>query len=216
MPCHGVTPVVLDIPHQSADHPVRVPPRLCTNRLAVLVLGLAIVTGVTVSSGLAQGTPNVSPSTCSLQPVSVPLFGGTPAAIVAATPAASPAPDPAPAMADPAVIMDAASVIVACINTGDPAFEYAVFTPRYIAAQFVDEAGHYQPEFELILDSPAPPVSPSFTLEAVEGIEPQADGRVRVTLVLGSAQATFRDTFLLANIEGQWLIDEVVTLDPAP
>ncbi len=218
MPRQGATRGLLDTPSRWPGRFVRVSPRLCTNPLAALALCLALVTGVTVSSGHAQGTRSGTASACSLAPVTVPLFGGTPAAIVAATPAASQPPVPATVGADPAAIQDAASVIVACINTGAPSFKYAVFTPRYLAAQFVDGAGHYQPEFEFRLSSPAPPVSPAalaFTLEAVEGIEPQADGRVRVTLVLRSDQATFRDTLLLADVEGQWLIDEVVSLDPA-
>ncbi len=186
------------------------------NVMAGLALLLGIVTGVTVATGAAQGTQVASASECELEPVTVPLFGGTPAAIVAATPAASPVPDPAEAPFDEATIEDAATVIVACVNTGDPSFEYAVFTSRYLATQFVDEAGHYQPEFELRLDSAVAPVSPVFTLEAVEGIAEQSDGRVEVTFVLRSDEATFRDTFLLAPVDGQWLIDEVVSLDPAP
>jgi hypothetical protein len=212
MPRQGATRGLLNAPRLSADRLGWTPPRLCTNLLAGLALSLVIVTGVTVGSGGAQGTRSESANACTLEPLGVPLFGGTPAAIIAATPAL-----PAAAVAaDPATIQEAASVIVACINTGDPSLEYAVFTPRYLGAQFVDGAGHYQPEFELRLDSPARPVSPAFTLEAVEGIEIEADGRVRVTLVLRSAQATLRDTFLLASIDGQWLIDEVLTLDPAP
>lgn len=186
------------------------------NLLAALAVGLGMMTGITGAAGQGQGIERTTAGECVLEPVTIPLFGGTPAAVIAATPAASPEPAVAAAPVNEATIREAASMIVACINTGDPSFAYAVFTPRYLASQFVDGAGHYQPEFEFRLASPSAPVTPTFTLEAVEGLEQRSSGRVEVTLVLRSEQASFRDTLLLANVDGRWLIDEVVALDPSP
>ncbi len=216
MPHQRATPNLSCSPSSPPKRRFTVSLRLCTYLLAALVVSLGIMTGLTLPSSDAHGSQPTTSGECGLAPVRVPLFGGTPAAVVALTPAASPEPDPAAVVVDQATIQEAATEIVACINTGDPSFEYAVFTPRYLATRFVDEAGHYQPEFEFLLDSPAPPVTPAFALEAVEEIEEQPDGRVKVTLVLRSDEATFRDTFLLTYVERQWLIDDVVALDPMP
>jgi hypothetical protein len=168
--------------------------------------------GAVVPSAQAQDIRGTTAGNCVLAPVAVPLFRGTPAAVIAATPAA--ARQSNSGNLDQAAIEKAISEIVKCINTGDPSFQYAVFTPRYLATQFVEQAAHYQPEFEAQLDTPAQPASVPFDLVTIENLQEQQDGRVQVTLVLTANQDTYRDTLLLAFIDGHWLIDEVVALDP--
>lgn len=182
--------------------------------IAVLVTGLGVMNAGPDVSGKAQDIRGTTAGECGLPPVDVPLFGGTPAAIIAATPSGdvqSGATD-----VDQAAIHSAVANIIACVNTGDPSFQFAIFTPRYLAAQFVEPAGHYQPEFEWLLDTPAQPATSRFELVSIENVEGQPDGRVHVTLVLHAEQETFRDTLALANVDGHWLIDEVVALDPVP
>lgn len=84
---------------------------------------------------------------CPLEPLTLPLFGATPAAIVAASPIAI---NPE-ANVDEAAIDQAIEDIVACINSGDPALQNAIFTERYLAEQFADPAQAYQPRFEVEL-----------------------------------------------------------------
>lgn len=188
--------------------------RIRSGAIVALLVGTAMLLLLLNNTGRAQESRPATAGDCALDPVTVPLFGGTPAAVIAATPAGYPrAAIPA---GDRATIEADVSGIVTCINTGDPSFQYSIFTPRYLAAQFVDQAGHYQPEFEFRLDSPAQPTSVQFELVSIEDLEEQADGRLQVTLVLRANQDTLRDTLLLARVDGHWVIDDVVALDPAP
>ena len=182
--------------------------------LAALAVILSIICGGQVAFGMAQDMSGTTAGNCTLSPVGIPLFGGTPAAVIAATPAAEVLGEAA--QVDPATIQEAVSGIAECVNTGDPSYQYAIFTPRYLAAQFDDQAGHYQPAFEQLLDTPAVPATGRFELVSVEDLQGHPDGRVQVTLVLRSDQVTYRDTFLLAYVDDDWLIDEVVALDPVP
>lgn len=152
---------------------------------------------------------------CELEPVTLPLFGATPAAIIAATPASVPVggnPGPAP---DAATIEAAIEVIVACVNIGDPAVRYAVFTDRYLAEQLADPARTYQPAFEQQLDSGVRMGAPRFGIESIEQCELLDDGRVSVVVTLSADGARYRDRLVLADVDGVWLIDEVETIDPA-
>lgn len=182
--------------------------------LLVVLITVAIVTLIPPDTGGAQDIHTTTAGDCALPPVEIPLFGGTPAAIIAATPSVDATANP-PAVNE-SLIRDAVSGIVSCVNTGDPSFQYAIFTPRYLAMQFVDGAGHYQPAFEALLDTPAQPASVQFELLSVDDIALQADGRVAATLVLRTDEEDYRDTILLADTSGHWLIDEIVALEPAP
>lgn len=181
-------------------------------KIGVTVLTVAAVAFLSVGYGNAQSTRPSVTDACPLPPVGVPLFDGTPAETIASTPVVSEEPDPA-AFGDEA-IGTAVEVIVGCVNTGDPSFTYAVFTPRYLASQFISGSGHYQPAFEQALDAPAAPADTTFVVDSIEAIEPQEDRRVLVTIVLSSGEAMYRDSLLLAYVDGHWLIDEVVALEP--
>ncbi|HYI24335.1 MAG TPA: hypothetical protein VD767_02905 [Thermomicrobiales bacterium] len=177
-------------------------------RVIPIVAGTSLTVTLSVSAALAQGTDQAA--LCSLEPVSVPLWGGTPAAEVAATPA-SPA---EPAEVDEAEIEGAIVDIVACINTGEPQLMFAIYTDRFLAEQYADPAATYLPEFERRLAENAPEPAGQFSLEAVNGIEPLEDGRVRVTVSMSNGGTAFNDTLVLANQDGTWLIDGIESLDP--
>lgn len=159
------------------------------------------------TSGAAQ-TPQVGQ--CVIPPVTLPLFDATPAAMVAATPQAA----TGPATPGDGEIEQAVADLVDCINTGDPAFVYAVFTERYLASLFADPAAAYQPELEQQIANGALSTPDTFTLVAISGITPLDDGRVSVTITLANGVSEFRDTLTLALVDGTWRIDDVTGLDP--
>jgi hypothetical protein len=149
---------------------------------------------------------------CALAPVSLPLFDATPAAQIAASPAAA-TPEVSEAV-DDATIETAVEIIFSCINTGDAAYAYAVFTDAYLA-RLIIESEAYQPALELDIDAHAPTASAAFTVETIDAIEQLPDGRVSVTVTYGNGNGSFTDTLVLAQVGDSWLIDEVTTLDPA-
>lgn len=155
---------------------------------------------------------------CALPPVKLPLFGATPAAAIAATPSpvtgivARPFTDIEQAEAE-----DAMRTIVACINTGVPKDEYAIFTPRYLAALFTGPHPAYQPAFEqMIAEGGAgqSPTVPAFILKSVTNGTILEDGRMVVTIALAGRATTYHDTLVLVQTGKHWLIDEVTRLDP--
>lgn len=177
----------------------------------------SVMTWVAVVGGsLAASAQEVSPGqpACMLPPVTLPLFDATPAAAIAATPAAPVVTGDDPPAADAATIGAAIDTIVACINNPDPALQYAVFTDRYLAEQLADDA-IYQPEFELQLAAGSSTGTARFTVDAVEDIAAEADGRVGVTVTLSADGQTFTDRLILAWVDGDWLIDDVELLEPA-
>lgn len=208
MPARPVNQRVVPIAFPILDLHVR------RHRLVLVLITVAILTLISPDTGGAQDIRTTTAGDCPLPPVEIPLFGGTPAAIIAATPSVGAIAN-SPAV-DESLIRDAVSGIVACVNTGDPSFQYAIFTPRYLAMQFMDGAGHYQPAFESLLDTPAQPATVQFELLSVDDIALHADGRVMATLVLRTEEEDYRDTVLLAETDGHWLIDEIVMLEPAP
>lgn len=151
---------------------------------------------------------------CPLEPLTLPLFDATPAAIVAATPAV--AISVAAVDIDEAEIGAAIEDIVACVNTGDPARQYAIFTERYLAEQFADPSVAYQPRFEFDLAMGPGEGEALFELISVSGIAPIEPGRVSVTVELAAGDTRYRDTLVLASVDGVWLIDAIGELDPAP
>ena len=175
---------------------------------------LAIVTTVAicVATGAASAQESTTDPNCTLAPLSVPLWNGTPAADVAATPVASPS--AVAAEIDEAEIEAAVNVIVACMNTGEPQLMFAIYTDRFLASQYADPTTTYLPEFEQRLAENAPEPANQFVLQGVSEITPLDDGRVSVKVALVSGATTFDDTLVLANQNGTWLIDEIASLDP--
>lgn len=147
---------------------------------------------------------------CPLEPLTLPLFDATPAAQVAATPLAA-APE---ASIGEEAILAAVEDLVDCVNTGDAAYQYAIFTRRYLAERLADSSATYQPAFEQQLSQGPTDVEESFELVGVSDIAPLDGGLVTVTIELAGGGATYRDTLVLANVDGVWLIDAIEELDP--
>lgn len=175
--------------------------------LTAPLLSLGLLGAVALGGALAQPESGE----CDLEPLTLPLFAATPAAQIAATPAAT-SPGVVP---DEETIREAIDTIVECVNTGEPSYQYAIFTERYLAGQFADPAETYQPQFEYDLSLGPADVVPVFELVSASDITILADGRVSVTVEVASAGTTYRDIFTLANVDGVWLVDEVEQLDPS-
>lgn len=148
-------------------------------------------------------------STCELTPLTLPLFDATPVAELS-TPAATPATE----ILTEEEAIEILEQYVACTNTGDPTLVWAMFTPRWFSVEFADSEEHYLPAFEYEIANGESGVVDPLILENVDEIELMEDGRVAVTATFRSADLQWTDQLILANIEGQWLIDEVVLVSP--
>lgn len=170
---------------------------------------LIVILAVVLSA--VQFSPSaVAQATCELTPLTLPLFESTPLAQLS-TPEATPASE--------ALSEDEATQIlemyVACTNTGDPTLVWAMFTPRWFSSEFANSEEHYLPAFEYEIATGEDSVLNPLELVAVENIELQRDGRIAVTASFSSGDRDWTDQLILANVEGQWLIDEVVLISPA-
>jgi hypothetical protein len=174
---------------------------------------IAASVALTLAAGTATAQETATDVDCTLARLAVPLWDGTPAAEIAASPVATPT--AANAQIDEADIVTAVAVIVACMNTGEPQLMFAIYTDRFLAAQYADPTTTYLPEFEQRLAENAPEPANQFVLREVSEITPLDDGRVSVKVTLSSGATTFDDTLVLANQEGVWLIDDIASLDPA-
>jgi hypothetical protein len=183
--------------------------KLSFRSLSVALIVAALVTTQFAFSGTVAQTPD-SPDGCTLSPVTVPLFDATPAAAIAATPATT----STVTEIDEAEIRDAIGVIVACINSSDAAYQYAIFTDRYLAEQLADPTQTYQPQFEQQLDRGETDSESAFSLVGVPEVSLQPNGMVLATILLSNGDRVFSDTVLLANVEGVWLIDSIEDFDP--
>ncbi len=178
----------------------------------VTLLLLFMVVGIAFGAGLATVRAQPETGECELNPLTLPLFDATPAVLIAATPNASTV---AGDTSDEAILA-AVEEIVDCINTGDAAYQYAIFTGRYLAEQFADPSATYQPAFELQLSLGPADVEETFALTGISEVTVRDDGRVSVVVELSAGGSTYRDTLVLANVDGTWLIDSIEDLDPAP
>lgn len=172
----------------------------------LIVLAVILIMPLFAIDASAQSQPEVN---CELTPLTLPLFDGTPV-VDLATPQASP-------MALELSETEAAHVLnmyVACTNTGDPTLVWAMFTPRWFSTQFADSEGHYLPAFEYEIATGNTPVTDPLVLESVDGIDMLDDGRVGVTATFSSADMQWTDQLILTNLDGEWLIDEVVLISP--
>jgi hypothetical protein len=159
---------------------------------------------------LAFGPGASAQANCTLTPLTLPLFGGTPIADLA-TPQASPAAITLSEQEAMAVL----EMYVACTNTGDPTLVWAMFTPRWFSTQFADSGEHYLPAFEYEIATGNAPVIDPLVLESVDKVERLDDGRYGVTATFSSGELRWTDQLILANIDGQWLIDDVVLVSPS-
>ncbi len=172
----------------------------------LLISALVVLMAMVSAPTLAESQ---SDFTCELTPLTLPLLGGTPVAEFA-TPTAS----PVTIELGDAQATDILTMYVACTNTGDPTLVWAMFTPRWFSTQFADSEEHYLPAFEYEIATGNAPVADPLVLETVDTIEPLPDGRVAVTATFSSADMEWTDHLILANIDGEWLIDQVVLISP--
>jgi hypothetical protein len=147
---------------------------------------------------------------CTLEPVSLPLFDATPAADIANAPVAT----TTVFTLDEDEIRSAVEALVECMNSGDAAYQYAIFTDRYLANLFVDPALAYQPQFEEQLARGPTGQAGGLHLIGVKAITLLDNGTMSVVVELGTGVTTFQDTLILADVDGVWLIDDVVKLNP--
>lgn len=181
--------------------------------MASLILACSVLILFCASGSAREQVPGSR--ACPLDPVTLPLFDATPAAIVAANPTAASTGTGGASPADVSLIEPAIEDIIACINTGDPAFQYAIFTDRYLAAQLADRSSTYQPAFEQRLDRGVDPDAPEFTIGSISDITALNDGRVSVVVSLAVESSRYEDRLILIDVDGRWLIDDVELLDPA-
>lgn len=168
---------------------------------------LTVLFSFTLLSGSVTAGAQAS---CELTPLTLPLFDGTPIAELA-TPAATPAIMEITEVEATAVLEQ----YTACTNTGDPTLVWAMFTPRWFSSEFANSEEHYLPAFEYEIANGEYGVTNPLELVSVDEIRSQNDGRVAVTATFSSGEMEWTDTLILANIDGQWLIDEVVLVSPA-
>lgn len=143
-------------------------------------------------------------SPCALEPLTLPLFGGTPVAALATPAGPAGTPD-----VDAESIRHALEQYVACTNTGEPTLAWAIFSPGWFARAFADPTVHYLPAFEQMLALPATFPGTPLELESVGEIMPRPDGRVAVTATFRSGDDLWTDRLVLVLVEGTWLIDDV-------
>lgn len=169
----------------------------------------ALLTGVVLISSTVQGSAQESVG-CMLDPISLPLFDATPAAVIVRTPVAT-HDTPEPTEEE---MTAAAKMLIACTNETSQASRYAVFTYRLLALQFIADEPAYQPAFERMIATGETPDPGSNEFQSISDIEPLEDGRVAVTLHISTPDGDFQDRVVLAwdPEQGAWLIDGIVSL----
>ena len=158
----------------------------------------------------AQG--NAETASCTLPPVSLPLFDATPAADIAVATPTLTRDSGSPASPDQIeTYRDSLQLLVDCINTGIPAYAYAIFTTGYLASWFVPPDGAYQPALEREIDQVTVPDTTLKPLQivSIDIVRELDDGRLSGQVVLQS-DMTWRDTLVLKKIGETWLIDDVI------
>ncbi|MGN6485792.1 MAG: hypothetical protein ACTHMX_15480 [Thermomicrobiales bacterium] len=188
------------------------PGRSMVRALAIGATCIAATLGGSVSA--AQATPEaIAPApSCTIAPLTLPLFGGTPPARFIATPEAVDVAHLAPvdAATDTSVRAGVAEIL-ACLNVGEPKQTWAIFTTGYLARTYGDPGSAYLPAFEQSLDAAPVNPPPVYTIQGftIDGQTP--DGRVVVSLTLAAGSEVWADQLVLAQVDGHWLVDETLT-----
>jgi hypothetical protein len=173
--------------------------------LVVCIGGTMMIAGGISAVGAQEA------ATCEMTPLELPLFGGTPVAVLA-----TPSPQAQAAFLPESQVDEVLQQYVACTNTGDPTLIWAVFTPRWFSQTFADPEEHYLPAFEQMLDLEGEPASVPLELVEIVEVEQTDDGRVGVTATFRSGNQEWTDKLTLIAVDGQWLIDEVELINPLP
>jgi hypothetical protein len=163
----------------------------------------------------AVAAQSSSAADCELDPVTLPLFDATPAAEIPgaiATPASPDATGQPASPEDTEIYRTALDALVACTNTGEPEYAYAIFTERYLASLFVDPDRFYQPAFERMIAQGDLDIGDSepLTVENIDHVMVLADGRLSGRVVTTSAGISWTDILILQQVGDDWLIDDVI------
>ncbi|MGC4107462.1 MAG: hypothetical protein QM753_14155 [Thermomicrobiales bacterium] len=164
--------------------------------------------------GARQATPDaIAPAaSCTIAPLTLPLFGGTPATTFSATPAPVDMKTLVPVSAETdASVRAGVAGIVACLNVGDPKQTYAVFTTGYLARTYGNPQIAYLPAFEQSLDEPPADAPPVYTIQGFIIDGETADGRVVVSVTGSAGSEVWASQFVLVHEGEHWLIDEVLS-----
>ena len=193
-----------------------VPGRMVT----ALAGGLLLVAAIAVTPGSLSAqedypvTPD--PADCTVEPRSLPLWDGTPAAVQDVT-----QPDPTEGEpADDATIRGITSTVAesaACANAGQPPRGLALVTDDYLARQFVGEGAADVTESGARLERPAPTPDPFdyLTVVAIDDIVSYPDGTVGAVVTSSNEDGTFRDYVVFVEGESRWLIEASFPMDDA-
>lgn len=177
--------------------------------LKTTVIGAFLLAASLTSTSFAVAQAD---DACPLPSLTLPLFAAATPADVAATPVAQ---ADAPVL-DEAAASEAMEVLVSCSNSGDPAVAYSIFTERYLASLFDDPDVTYLPAFEQQIELGAVQPDRSLKLDEVDSVAMLPDGRVEVVATTSTNGTRYTDTFVLAWVNGDWLIDDVTDFDPLP
>lgn len=183
-------------------------------RLTALALTLAICLVHSAEAAQQTDSTPVDPLLCQVDPRSLPLWDGTPAATNHASP-----PDPADAEpADEATIRGVTGTIIeslACANAGQPLRALSLVTDDFLARQFTGPDAADVTESGALLSRPEnPPLdSEQLRLVSIDEVVVYGDGSVGATVVTATASSTFQDYVVLVEGEDRWLIDASFPLD---
>ncbi len=119
---------------------------------------------------------------------------------------------------DEAVTQAVTNVIrlsVACANANAPFRSLSLFSDNYIQRRFgpepQDDIGHL---IASMSRTPGPVEEKDLlSLDSIDDATFLTDGRVSVRVTTSNADAVFVDAVILINVDGDWLIDEVVLGD---
>ena len=188
-------------------------------QIAVMLVGgfLLAATAVSFPATLAaqEELPvTADPAMCSVEPRALPLWNGTPAAVVDVD-----QPDPALGeAADDATIRGITSTIIesaACANAGQPLRVYALVTGDFLARQFVGEGAADVTESGARLERPEPTPDPPdyLTVIAIDEVVTFPDGTVGAIVTSSNDDGTYRDYVVFVEGETRWLIEASFPID---
>jgi hypothetical protein len=179
------------------------------------IAALAIALACRAGGAGAEDTPQ--PSECTVAPRTLSGI-----ADLAATPSpAAPIPTKPGEPADSAAIERATATVrgsIACVNANQPLAALAYFTDGYLSRAFggdnADALGHLR---AALTRSPGPAApEDQLALRSVDDVTVGGDGALQMTVVTANADGVYTDRLFLLEVDGRWLIDQVVSLDPPP
>jgi hypothetical protein len=173
-----------------------------------------------------QGAPRANkapqPGDCTVEPLALPLFGGTPpSALLVATPKITNTVTPQVGEPADAATVEAITATVrmslACANGGDVLRQFALFSDRYLRALFTGPDAAYMPAFEQKALNPRQPLPDDWlSLITVGEVEVLPDERARARVVTSSGGNRYEDVLIFVEVDGAWRIDAAILLSPRP